>query len=260
METINTILSQNDLQLLEKVVITHGKIVSFDQLVESYGTDYSIEGVRNRVALLAKKGWLLRLKRGLYMVITDISTLGFSDVSDFIIAQALNNQSYVSFESALQHYGMFDQMLVTVDSVTSARARTYTVENNKSYRFFHVREDLYFGFTQVRMNGQLIIVAEREKALLDMLYFRSNTLAASVVLEKLKEHQQDIDFEKLKDYAGRYSLTVVREIGFLLDRLGIETDDLYEASTIKENSYSKMSKEADIFNAKWRFYYDSKLT
>jgi predicted transcriptional regulator of viral defense system len=155
---------------------------------------------------------------------------------------------------------MFDQMLTTMDSVTSNRARTYVVGNNKTYRFFHIRENLYFGFTQVRVSGQLIAVAEREKALLDMLYYRSNTLTASVVLEKLREHRQDIDFDKLKSYAERYSLSMVREVGFLLDQLEVETGDLQMFAGIKGNTYSKMSKDADTFNAKWRLYYDSQLT
>jgi hypothetical protein len=52
----------------------------------------------------------------------------------------------------------------------------------------------------------------------------------------------------------------VREIGFLLDQLQVETDDLYTVVHTKGSSYSKMSKDADTFNAKWRLYYDARLT
>ena len=93
-----------------------------------------------------------------------------------------------------------------------------------------------------------------------MLYFRSDTLNVSMVLEKLQDYKQDIDFRKLKLYAIRYSLSMVREIGFLLDRIEVETDDLYKTTNIKGNSYSKMTSTADAFNAKWRIYYDSQLT
>jgi predicted transcriptional regulator of viral defense system len=260
MDTQNTNLSQKEYSLLENTVIKYGKIVTFDQVKETFSHEYSIEELRNRISLLSKKGWLIRLKRGLYVVITDISTLGLSDVSEYIVSQTLNKDSYISFENALQHYGMFDQMLVSVDAVTFQRARKYTVKNNKIYRFSHIKKEVYFGFTKVRINGQLVNIAEKEKALLDMLYFRSNTLTASVVLEKLQEHRQDIDFQKLKDYSKDYSLSMVREVGFLLDKLNIETDDLYTSTNVKENSYSKMTSNADTFNAKWRFYYDSKLT
>lgn len=259
MEIRNTILSQNDLKLLEDTIVKYGKIVTFLQLKEVLGSNYSLEEVRNKISLLSKRGWLVRLKRGLYTVITDISTLGFSDVSEYIVSQVLNKDSYISFENALQYYSMFDQMLLSIDAVTDKRARTYKIKN-MHYRFSHIKKELYFGFTKTQVNGKTVNMAEREKALLDMLYFRSNTATASIVLEKIREYQHDIDLKKFKDYAKRYSLRVVREIGFLLDRLNIETDDLYQSVNVKENNYSKMTTNADAFDAKWRLYYDSNLT
>jgi predicted transcriptional regulator of viral defense system len=154
---------------------------------------------------------------------------------------------------------MFDQMLLSVDGVTDERARKYQIQNT-SYRFFHIKKELYFGFTQVHVDGMIVNMAEKEKALLDMLYFRSNTATVSIILEKLRKYQHDIDIKKFKDYAKRYSLSMVREIGFLLDRINIATDDLYASSNVKKNSYSKMTADSDMFNAKWRFYYDSNLT
>ncbi len=111
MNTKDTILSQNDLALLESVVLRYGKIVTFEQ-IQAVTEDSATRGaVRQRVARMSKAGWLVRLKRGLYLVVTDISTLGFADVSDLVIAQALNAEAYVSFESALQYHGLFDQLL-----------------------------------------------------------------------------------------------------------------------------------------------------
>ena len=118
METKNTILSQKDLDLLESIVLHYGKIVSFEQIHKGMGESASIGAVRKHVAQMSKAGWLIRLKRGLYLVVTDISTLGFADVSDLVIAQTLNDESYISFESALQYHGMFDQLLKRIDAVT----------------------------------------------------------------------------------------------------------------------------------------------
>jgi len=258
MVTTNTILSQKDLSLLENVIIKFGRIVSFDQIQDVAGETYSRAQLRNRIALLAKKGWLLRLKKGFYLVITNISTLGFNDVSEYIIAQALNTNSYISFENALQYCSMFDQGLSTVNSVTTSRARTYAVGERTRYRFSHIEESLYFGFTQVFINGKNINMAEKEKALLDLLYFRHTSMTMDIVLEKLRDYKHSLDFQKLKEYAKRYSLSMVREIGFLLDQIDVNTADLYTAR-IKENSYSKISREAQTFNAKWRLYYDNRF-
>ena len=257
MNTRNTILSQNDLSVLEKVIIKRGRVASFDDLREAFGSDYSYQEVKNRVSQLARAGWLIRLKRGLYIVITDISTLGFSDLHQFVVSQMLNKESYLSFEAALQHYGMFDQMLKRIDGVTADVARTYDVQET-TYKFFHIKQELYFGFTTQIVDRTFgVNIAEKEKALLDMLYFRASDYTASVVLEKLEDYKHEIDFDKLQNYAKRYGVGMVRKVGFLLDYMEVNTDKLYNKKEVKKNSFSKFDAAAHDFNAKWRVYYDS---
>ena len=257
MEITHTILSQKDLDLLEAVVLRCGKIVSFDQIQAAIGENATRGAVRKRVAQMSKAGWLIRLKRGLYLVVTDISTLGFADVSDLVIAQALNEEAYISFESALQYHGLFDQLLTRIDAVTTRATKTYQVLQT-TYTFSKIKQKLFFGFTQETLNGQTVNIAEQEKAILDILYFRATAYAVSLVLEKLQVYEDEFDFAKLKDYSSRYSLGMVRKVGFLLDRLEIDTADLW-SDEVKQNSYNKLTQDADQFNAKWRLYYDPHL-
>ncbi len=257
MKTKNTILSKNDLSVLENVIVKKGRIASFANLKEAFKANYSYGEIKNRVSQLAKAGWLVRLKKGLYVVITDISTLGFNDVSQFVTSQALNKESYISFESALQHYSMFDQMLARIDAVTYNIAHTYAVQNT-TYKFFQIKKELYFGFTEVRIGSDVVNIADKEKALLDMLYFRSSGYTISIVLEKLQDYKHEIDFEKMQRYAKNYGIGMVRKVGFLLDHLAINTHELYNKE-VKRNSFSKMTNTAHQFNAKWRLYYDSAL-
>ena len=258
MYTKNTILSQKDLEILEAVVLRYGKIVSFNQIQEAIGESVSRGVLRKRVAQMSKAGWFIRLKKGLYLVVTDISTLGIIDISEQVIAQSLNNDSYVSFESSLQYYGMFDQMLSRIDSVTTKTTKIYKVLQS-TYTFSKIKQDLYFGFTEVIINNQKVKMAEKEKAILDILYFRSSRYAVSLVLEKLREYRDQFDFEKLKSYSTKYSLSMVRKVGFLLDQISINTTDLL-TDEVKKDSYNKFTQKADQFNAKWRIYYDSHLT
>lgn len=257
MDTLNTILSGKDLSLLEEAILRFGRIVSFNDLAGIFSARYGEGEVKKRISLLSKRGWLVRIKRGLYVVITDISTLGFSDLSELTISQTLNKNSYISFENALQYYSMFDQMLSSIEAVTDKRARNYKVQS-KEYRFSHIKKTLYFGFVTIIVEGKEVIMAEKEKALLDMLYFRSSTYNVDLVLEKLREYKEKIDFEKLKNYAGLFGLNIIRQIGFLLDLLKVDTNDLYELQK-KRGGYSKVSANASEFNARWRLYYDSHI-
>lgn len=257
METKNIILSRKDAGLLEEVIVRYGRIVSFDQLKSVFNKAYSATKIRNRFSLLAKIGWLIRLKKGLYVVVTDIGSLTSNDISVYTICQALNKDSYVSFESALQYHGMFDQMLSTVAAVTFKRVRKYKIKD-ADVRFFKIKKELYFGFTQERADIGLVNIAQREKALLDIIYFRSNQYYSSLVWEKLSEYRRTLDFNLLKQYARKFNLSVIRQVGFFLDRLGVDTSDLIKIVSGK-TSYSKMTKESKDFNAKWRLYFDRSI-
>jgi predicted transcriptional regulator of viral defense system len=254
MGTKNIILSRKDAVLLEAVIARYGRIVGFEQLKEVFKESYSFAEIKNRVSLLAKLGWLVRIKKGLYVVVTDIGILTTSDVSFYTICQALNKDSYISFESALQYHGMFDQMLSTVGAITFKKARKYSIKDTE-IRFFKIKKELYFGFSQERSDIGLVNIARKEKALLDILYFRSNAYYVSLVWEKLKNYKRNIDFNILKQYAKKFNLSVIRQIGFFLNRLDIDAQDLREHVKGK-TSYSKMTKESKDFDAEWRLYFD----
>ena len=257
METKNIILSKKDTRLLEDTIARHGRIVNFEQLRQIFEKEYSLDEMKNRISLLSKVGWLIRIKKGLYAIITDIGALSSSDISIYTMCQALNKNSYVSFENALQCHGMFDQMLSTVGAVTFRRARKYKIRDTE-IRFFKIKKKLYFGFSQERSDIGLVNIAKKEKAILDILYFRSNTYYASLIWEKLKEYKSDFDFNLMKQHVRHFSLDVIRQIGFFLDLLGVDTKDLIEIVKDK-TSYSRMTKESHSFNSKWRLYFDNSI-
>jgi predicted transcriptional regulator of viral defense system len=189
--------------------------------------------------------------------VTDIGSLASGDVSLYTISQALNKDSYISFESALQYHGMFDQMLSKAGAVTFQRARKYKIKD-MDICFFRIKKKLYFGFTAERSDIGLVNIAQKEKALLDILYFRSNRYYAGLVWETLFEYKRKIDFNLLKQCAKKFNLDVIRQVGFFLDRLGVDTSGLLKMLSGK-TSYSRMTKASRDFDAKWRLYFDHSI-
>lgn len=253
----NTLLSQKDAELMENAIVEYGSIVSFDQLNKIFKHHYSDASAKNRISQLSKLGWLIRLKKGFYLIVTDLGSLSLGDVSYYIISKALNNNSYVSFENALQFHGMFDQMLSRFASVTYERARKYKIVNSE-IKFFKIKKDLYFGFQEHRIDMKLVNIASKEKAILDILYFCSNDYYKSLVWEKLSDYKHDLNFYELMQYAERFNLSIIRQIGFFLDKLGIDTNNLYEL-TWNKRGYSKMTSNSETFDSKWRLYFDDKI-
>src|SRR5688572_11962856 len=122
MVTKHTILTNNDHFLLEQVILNYGQVVNFAQLEQVFARQYSRKSDRKRrVAFLAEAGWLVRIKKGLYLVVTELTSRAIGNTSNLVISNALNPESYVSFANALNFHGMFDQLTRTVDAITHVR-------------------------------------------------------------------------------------------------------------------------------------------
>ena len=257
MATISTILSRKDAELLEQAIANYGHLVNTDDLKHVFNGKYRSAELRQQLARLAQRGWLVRIKRGLYVVISDITSLAANNISLLRISNALNNHSYVSLSSALFYYGLVDQLLQSVTAITNTRTRQYHFQDF-DFTFSKVQDDFYFGFSEKRVEGKLVKIADLEKVVLDYLYLRKDTYSLNLVWEKLTEHTDEFDFSKLRNYAMRCNLTLRRATGFLLDQLGVNSNELYDS--IKDhNGYSRLTSDAKNFNAKWRLYYDHRI-
>ncbi len=252
-----TILSKKDANIIEQIILKYGRIVSTDDLMSVFTNNYSKASAHNRIQTLYRAGWFLRIKRGLYLIIENLTSRSISDVSLLIIAQSLNKESYISLDKALNYYQMFDQHSTSVIAVNNKFSKKYKFEKY-NIRFVKVKSKYYFGFIQIRQNNKLVNIATKEKALIDYLYLDKSFYSVSLVFEKIKEHKRDIDFNKLQEYALRYGISIQRKIGFLLDQVNIDTSKLFEKSKQKKG-FSRFTKESKKFNAKWRIYYDDRI-
>lgn len=253
----NTILSEKDAKIIEKIILKFGRIVSTDNLMEIFTEEYSKSSAHNRIQSLYKAGWFLRIKKGLYLIIENLTSRSISDISLLLIAQAINKESYISLHSALNHYQMFDQYSKSVSVINLNISKKINFENNE-IKFIKIAKKYYFGFEQARINGKLVQVATKEKALLDYLYLENSFYSASLVFEKIQNYKEEIDFKELKNFALKFSVSVQRKLGLLLDQINVDTSELL-ASVKKQKSFSRFTKESKTFNAKWRIYYDDRI-
>jgi predicted transcriptional regulator of viral defense system len=248
-----TILSGKELKVIEDAIAKYGVVVTFDQL-SSVASDTNRQSIRNFVSKLSKKGWLVRIKKGLYFV-AGIESLGFAGLSVYKIARLLCPESYVSFEAALQYHGMFNQGLRKIVSVSKKVCRTKALEQVE-YKFIKAREKLFYGFEEQRVENYSVNIAYPEKAILDLLCFARSLSSVDLVLEKLKEHKDGVNAVRLNEFAARQPPVVQKIIGFLMDKAGIDSLPL-SVEVRKSRAVGLMLPDSKKFNAKWRLYYDS---
>ncbi len=110
-----------------------------------------------------KKGFLCRLKRGLY-----ISTNRMP--SPWLIANQLYKPSYISLESALSYHGLIPESVFSVTSITTKTTREFEA-GDRLYLYRTIKRQAFCGYRSVEIGGEPILIAEREKALADYCYF-----------------------------------------------------------------------------------------
>lgn len=111
----------------------------------------------------ARDGFLYRLKRGIYMLNVDRPI-------EEEIANAMYKPSYISFEYALAYYSLLPEMPYVVTSATTKVTRLI-VAAEKSYSYRTIKREAFTGYSMVRQNGGSFMIAEKEKAVVDYLYF-----------------------------------------------------------------------------------------
>lgn len=116
---------------------------------------------------------LFRFQRGLYML-----NDRFRDFPchPFILAQALDPDSYISFETALAYYGWIPEAVFTTASVVSHRKiKKFEHEKMGIFNFYPLavqREYFLELVNRHQMNGQTMLVAKPCRALMDLVCLR----------------------------------------------------------------------------------------
>jgi len=226
-------------------------VVNFANIYQKFGKNRKKQEVKNFISNLVNKGWLIRIKRGVF-VISDISGRGSIELSQSTIAQIIDNNSYVSFEAALQYHGLFDQYLRVITSV--GKKRTYTRKfSDWIFKYIKVKKELFRDFKEYNIDGRLVKIASKEKAIIDFLTYRRTSYDFDLIIEKLKNYKDEFDNQKLIEVSKYCSITTKRILGVILDLINMDSTKLYNELKGNKN-HSFMTRDSNVFNAKWRIY------
>jgi predicted transcriptional regulator of viral defense system len=104
-------------------------------------------------------------------------------------------------ESALAFYEIIPEAVFSVTSISSLN----TTKLNSSVgtlTYNHLKENLFFGYELIELNGLTIAMASPEKAILDYLYLHSE-IKTTVDFEAVrwdKEILKTLDLQQFSDY------------------------------------------------------------
>ncbi len=160
-----------------------------------------------------KKGWILGLRKGLYVLNRDDRQI---EPSHFFLANQIFIPSYVSLESALAFYGLIPEFVAATTSVTSRKTCEFTNEFGV-FTYQHLQPKSYTGFTTIKESEKIsYLIAAPEKAVVDFIYLNLASFGAkdrNIFKESYRFQNCDkLKIRKLADYAASFETKKLCEI------------------------------------------------
>ena len=166
----------------------------------------SYKSPKDKISQLEKSGHLIRLKKGLYIVSSDITN---QQISKELIANHLYGPSYISLETALSFYGLIPERVYVTRSITTKRKKIYNTALG-NFEYLRVPEKYFsIGLSQkIIQNSYAYLIASPEKALCDLILTKSGLRFQS--LKAIKEYVIN-DLRIDLDLIRNWDITIITE-------------------------------------------------
>lgn len=177
----------NPIKVQQALIKKQSKIFTPLDLQRVFGVSY--ETARKFILRYVKERFFIKLKRGLYSLETYLP-------SELEIANRVYSPSYVSLEYAMMYYGIIPETVYNITSVTTKSTREFVI-NNISYVYSKIKKNAFRGYLRKSIEGNIVLIAEPEKAFVDYLYFVD--LGQKVVYDRIDVSK--LSKNKLIEYA-----------------------------------------------------------
>lgn len=122
--------------------------------------------IRKQLSLWLENGKIIQLRRGLYSLASPYQKV---QIHPFVLANRLYSPSYVSYQSALSHYGLIPEGVYTVVSATTRKTKSWETRLGK-FSYHSMQKDWFNEYTSLKLDDrQSAFIAQPEKALLDLV-------------------------------------------------------------------------------------------
>jgi predicted transcriptional regulator of viral defense system len=181
---------EKNLQEYKTHIIDHATISSI--LINNGYT-----GINDKINKLKKAGLIQTLKRGLYLHKSPFTN---TNISKEIIANTLLSPSYISFDYALYFHELIPERVYDITSATTKRSKSFKTDTG-TYSFKQVKKELFhIGLTIESTKHGNFIIATKEKALCDKVYYTNDIqITSKKSMFEFLENDLRIDIDELED-------------------------------------------------------------
>ena len=158
------------------------------------------ETIRIQLSRWCKNGKLISLRRGMYA----FPEIGNAvKINPALLANRLYSPSYISTYWALGFYGLIPEKVVTYTCVTQRASRSFSNPFG-SFNYQTLKQEAFFGYRSLKISGADVLIAEPEKALLDLWHLAKGKWDRPRMTEMRFQNTVVVNAETLCSYADRY--------------------------------------------------------
>lgn len=198
----------------------------------------SSPSIKNVLYRLKRKGRIEKIEKGKYLLIpAKAGYKGIWSEHSFLILPHLLDSYYVGFYSALNYWGMTEQVPSMVLVATTARKKELEYGFTR-YKFITLSKKKFFGLVEEEISGGKFKISSKEKTVLDCLMYPKYCGGLDEAAKGIWEESGELDFDKLLSYARRLNVTVVsRRLGYILEMLNVGKDVSEKIASMKFKGY-----------------------
>lgn len=214
---------------------------------------------------LSRTGWIVRLRRGLYALSSSVP--GMTPAHEFEIAMALVSPSAISHWSALHFHGLTEQaprqvFVLTTTGSSLPRSRRQKARNggtgylvgDTTFQFVQTRPERYFGIEKAWIGETRVAITDPERTLIDGLTMPQYCGDLAQVLHAFAVRRDDLELERIVDYALRLDSATAKRLGWVLDQEGVSLTKLERLLDLPIKGYRKLDPtgpRAGPHNRRW---------
>ncbi len=169
---------------------------------------------------LVRRGWLQRVRRGVYLL--NPSGRGpdaIPDLDPLRLGSHLVDPYYFGYSTAAELHGLLPQASRVYFLVTTAR-RTLAKQSESRYRIVRVKPAHFFGTATLVRRGASIVVSDPERTLLDCLNRPELAGGLAGVVQILSLAKPHLDWDRFGSYLRRFgNRSLILRAGYLAERV-----------------------------------------
>jgi Predicted transcriptional regulator len=218
-----------------------------------------IEGMRSAIRYLLEDGLVMKIRNNLYTCIS--GETGSAIANHYQIACALTPTAYISHHTAMEYYGVGDQIFYEVYVSSSTRFREFSFEGY-SYKYISSKCDI--GIIEAPYSAG-VRVTDRERTVIDSIKDIGKIAGIEEVVANISSLSR-LNTTKLLEYLKYYqNQFLYQKVGFLLEnyqeKLGL-SDSFFEIckeKTGKSKRYLAKEAAGGKYNGKWKLIVPSNV-